>query len=64
MPMSYLIEDPSRDESQRGDPLAVTTDCGVTYWIAYCKVTRMPDAPRLKVRLRPAGAPRIEEFHP
>jgi probable F420-dependent oxidoreductase len=36
--MSYLMEDSSRDQT-----------CRVTYWIAYCKVTRMAHAPRLKV---------------
>lgn len=44
--MSYLMEDSSRDQI-----------CRVTYWIAYCKVTRMPEAARLKVD----GASRIEE---
>lgn len=57
--MSYLMEDSSREQSYGG----TRHDCRVTYWIAYCKVTRMPDAPRLKVRFPLAWAPRIEEFH-
>src|SRR5690349_7348291 len=56
MPMSYLMEDPSRDQSCSGDPLRPAMPrlrsppiCRVTYWIAYCKVTRMPGAARLKL---------------
>lgn len=36
--MSYLMRCWSRDQI-----------CRVTYWIAYCKVTRMADAARLEV---------------
>src|SRR6185312_7118812 len=62
MPMSYLMEDSSREWSDGGDPLRPATPrlrspriCRVTYWITYCKVTRIPDIPRLKVRLSSAG---------
>lgn len=54
--MSYLMEDSSRDRSYGGDPQRGATPrlrsphiCRVTYWIAYCKVTRMSGAARLKV---------------
>src|SRR6185437_1727460 len=55
--------------SYGGDPLRPATPrwrspriCRVTYWIAYCKVTRIADVPRLKVRHSSAGHPESRSF--
>ncbi|RAV15441.1 hypothetical protein DQP57_04270 [Mycobacterium colombiense] len=65
MPLSYLIRIRRatvlwwRPPALGYAALAIATLCRVTYWIAYCKVTRMSDAARREVD----GASQIEESH-